>query len=131
MTSKLASRLEPLDIFPYGDSVVTVLQTPEHTLDTFGRDMLKVWCAAGDSEGWVILGPLADIPMLRLSGAVGHWSVTVEPGRVSAHKDGSEPYSTSCIRFPVGYRVGQAWSPEQPPKTVLALANRLAKQLVL
>ena len=70
--------------------------------------------------------------MIGHSASVGAWSVTVTPNEVTAGKrDSSLTYSANVLVFPVGYRVGKVWSPEQPPKSVIALANKLAKRVSL
>lgn len=62
---------------------------------------------------------------------VGAWEVRADGdglGRVEARRrDSDTVYSTSLIRFPVGYRVGQRWMPADPPKSVITAARRLAR----
>jgi hypothetical protein len=56
--------------------------------------------------------------------------VTVQPGGVEAYnfRTGRRE-TTTCILFPVGWRVGQQWS-GTVPKSVITLATRLAKRTV-
>jgi hypothetical protein len=64
------------------------------------------------------------------SGIVGAWTVSVGAGEVVAGRtDSSLVYSTGLQRFPIGWKVGQVWNPESPPKSVIAMANKLAKRL--
>ena len=68
--------------------------------------------------------------MMGSTGSVGNWEVTVTPLEVTAGKRGSSlTYSAGVHLFPVGFKVSKVWSPEQPPKTVIALANKLAKRV--
>jgi len=51
--------LQPGDKFIYRTEhpAVTVIRTPENTVDIFGRNMHKIWCSAEGREGYIILGP--------------------------------------------------------------------------
>lgn len=60
---------------------------------------------------------------------VGAWVVTVTPGAAEARNTRTgRVETTSVLLFPVGWRVGQVWS-GPVPKTVVTLANRLAKRM--
>lgn len=60
---------------------------------------------------------------------VGAWMVTVRPGGAEAYNLNTNRCETTvCLLFPVGWRIGQQWS-GPVPKTVVTLANRLAKRM--
>lgn len=60
----------------------------------------------------------------------GAWTVSLGGGQALAYRnDSNETLHTTLLRFPNGWRVGKVWTMSAPPKTVIALANRMAKKL--
>lgn len=60
----------------------------------------------------------------------GAWTVSLGGGQALAYRnDSDETLHTTLLRFPNGWRVGKVWTMSAPPKSVIALANRMAKKL--